>query len=220
MANFDWKYFRYRLHDKMAEILHKRNKAPKKISSKANHAHYSKVEFFESFNKLRLLLNYHTFIGTSVMVFLTLSSLVFVICQLLPPKKVPLKPDTQWYYDQNTRKLFVDKSELVTPFDTGSGIATDKGPAGVRAHVYSYSNDNSKDSRFIVFVEKLAPNAQDYKDQTGYRAWANSRLIRRVDERKWVKANSPHGKMIISQLSIPDAKGNPPQNVPAVESYD
>ena len=154
------------------------------------------------------------------MILVTLSSLTFTICQLLPPKKVPLRPQTQWYYDQNTRKLFVDKSELATPFDTGSGKAADDGFAGVGAHVYSYSKDNSKDSQFIAFLEKLAPDAQNYKDQAGHKAWANSRLIRRVGQKQWVKASSPQGKIILKQLSIPDAEGNPPQNVPAIESYE
>jgi hypothetical protein len=213
MGKIDWKYLRYRFYDKMAEIMH-RNKS---TSSKATHARYSRLEFLDRFMVGRRWLNDNAIIGTVVMAMLMLLSMGFVVVQLIPTNLVNLKCENAWYYDQNTRERFIDKFDLVTPFDTGSGPAADGDLSGVRAHVYSYERANPESSCFIAFLEKLSPDADLNQKEEGYKAWAKTHLIRRVKDKKWVPANSKQGQKIIDSLTIPNMIGNTPHNVPAEE---
>jgi len=140
--------------------------------------------------------------------------LVIVICMLMPEGIIKVEEyDKEWFYDLNTGKLFAAKSEAAVPIEAPSGELPQGGPAGVRAYVFSYSDEPNERNRFIGFLEIPDPNAKDDKllslesTATGAELWGQGRLIRRVEDEQWVPANSTEGRAILGELFYPNAKG-------------
>jgi hypothetical protein len=118
-----------------------------------------------------------------------------------------------WFYDLNTGELFSASSKQVGPIDAPSGPLPNGGPAGYRAHVYSYLRDPNESERFIAFLEMPDPNAnvaQLHPDRSDLKEWARGRLIRRVGSETWVSPTSRRGRLILQQVTHPDTYGQIP----------
>ncbi len=107
-------------------------------------------------------------------------------------------PDTEWYYDLNTGKLFAAPEGLMPPIDAPSGPSADGSAAGVRAHVFTYVKEPNESEYYIGFLETERPGGV--------------KLIRRVRDPNWQPVDSPQGRAIITEAFVPDANGEPPSH--------
>jgi hypothetical protein len=88
--------------------------------------------------------------GASVLV------LVVTIGLLLPGKTVKVQEYKKgWFYDLNTGELFAAKADLIAPIEAPSGELSQGGPAGVRAYVFSYSDEISSGFQAIAPKDEL-----------------------------------------------------------------
>jgi hypothetical protein len=144
--------------------------------------------------------------------------LLVVIVWLTWPEHVPQVTEykKEWYYDLNTGELFAAQKGLTPPIEAPSGPLPDGQPAGVRAYVLSYVADPNEAERFIAFLEIADPNGlKDVSDKPGSkltpaRRWGRGRLLRRLDDEKWVQGDSPDGQAIFSNASTPNENGQRP----------
>jgi len=117
-----------------------------------------------------------------------------------------------WFYDPNTGKLFVAKSDAVF-VDTPSGASAGERRLPVKAYVFSYACEPNETNRFIGFLEM--PNLVVKKEglepvgsrASGAEQWGQGRLIRRVDDEQWVPADSNEGQAILKELFLPNENG-------------
>lgn len=125
-----------------------------------------------------------------------------------------------WYYDLNTGKLFAAKSSLVPPIETPSGPLADGRPAGVRAHVFTFSAEPNESDRFIGFLETRDPNAvingsgSDVGRRGGFASWGEGKLIRRVEDEKWVSGSSKEARTIFNEVFAPGENAERPRSCP------
>lgn len=140
--------------------------------------------------------------------------LVIVVWLLWPEKTTKVEEfEKEWFYDLNTGKLFVAKSGQEPPIEAPSGPLPDGRRAGVRAYVFSYVNEPNEAQRFIGFLETADPNvgrststsAQPTVDEGSY--WGRGKLIRRVEDAKWVTADSERGRYILRKVFRPNEEG-------------
>ena len=82
-----------------------------------------------------------------------------------------------YYFDLNTRALFVRDGTMRPPIDAPSGADEDGNPAGVRAYVYGKSTRDVDDIQ-IAFLEYEVPGGAVFSDP---------------DVIKWVSATSVNG---------------------------
>jgi hypothetical protein len=118
-----------------------------------------------------------------------------------------------WFYDLNTGELFSASGKQIGPIEAPSGPLPDGGPAGFRAHVYSYVLEPNASECFVGFLEKPDPHTdarQLASARTNFAEWARGRLIRRVDDDPWVSPASPPGREIIENLTRPNRLGQTP----------
>ena len=141
----------------------------------------------------------------SVLLFLVLL-ISFLRPSISSVKTVKIEKD--WYYDLNTGKLFVAKAGLNPPIETPSGPLPNGEPAGVRAHVFSYSYKPNESERFIGFLEISDPNASLTSDDT--RRWEHSALICTIEDANWYQADSKQGLEILQRFFSPNEKGSQP----------
>ncbi len=146
---------------------------------------------------------------------LSVTLLGFVLIRVLwPARPAPvLQSRLAWFYDANTGRLFTGSFKQGGPIAAPSGPLPEGGPAGFRAHVYSYVLEPSESKLFIGFLERpdpaVAAKAAAY-DMTDFQAWAEGRLIKRVKDDRWVAATSAEGQAILRDLLKPDAQGRTP----------
>lgn len=140
--------------------------------------------------------------------------LVIVIWLLIPEKAVEIEQyEKEWFYDLNTGKLFVAKAGQTPPIEAPSGPLPDGRPAGVRAYIFSYKYEPNESERFIGFLETVDPNAEkSVSKSVNFRAdsarqWGQGRLIRRLEDAKWVPANSIRGQYILREVFHPNKSG-------------
>jgi hypothetical protein len=125
--------------------------------------------------------------------------------------------DKVWAYQLNIGKLSVVKKDTFVsdkipprPLDTAEHAAI---PATVKAYVFSYVYDPNESERFIGFLEMPDPNMQqqipaDNNNKSGsLKRWGKGKLIRKVDDNKWVPADSNEGLAILRALLSPNEKG-------------
>jgi hypothetical protein len=118
-----------------------------------------------------------------------------------------------WFYDVNTRELFLASRKKTGPIEAPSGPTPDGELAGFRAHVYGCVLDPNESELFVGFLERPDPDsdtkaaASDIRD---FDRWARSRLIRRVDDKQWVRVMSPEGQAILNEMTRPNKKGQTP----------
>jgi hypothetical protein len=155
---------------------------------------------------------------TVVTVFL----LVVVVINLLSGPEAPEIKEFKkaWYYDLNTGKLFVAKSGLVLPIEAPSGPLPDGRPAGVRAHVFTFAAEPNESDRFIGFLETTDPNAainssgSDVGRRGGFANWGYGKLIRRVEDEKWVSGSSKEARAIFNDAFAPNENAERPRSCP------
>ncbi len=166
----------------------------------------------------------HTFAqlsGTILKIVLGLTVVCVLIALMAPsfrrqPKHTSWLSFTQgaWFYDQNTGQLFKSETNDSGPIEAPSGLSASGEPAGLRAHVYSYSLEPKESELFVGFLERPDPHLRrEHKlssDMTDYRQWANGRLIKRLDDDQWIPAASAEGYRIVQALVRPNKQGQTP----------
>lgn len=153
--------------------------------------------------------NPRVIVGLTVVSVLVL--LVIVIRLLVPNRPVKIEDyEKSWFYDLNTGKLFAAKSELVPPIEAPSGPLSNGEPAGVLAYVFSYTSEPNESQRFIGFLEipdpNFNPNSAD-SQLSGAKRWGQGKLIRKVEDKQWVSANSKEGQAILQEFFQPNEEG-------------
>ncbi|MHC4891603.1 MAG: hypothetical protein ACYTEO_19285 [Planctomycetota bacterium] len=129
-----------------------------------------------------------------------------------PLKEVELS-DKAWFYDLNTEQLFVGRDNQIPPIEAPSGPLPNGGPAGVKAYVLSYVDEPNESERFIAFLEILTTEAKKERPgsikskASGAEQWGQGRLIRRVNDKNWVPANSYQGRFILERVFRPNKNG-------------
>lgn len=148
--------------------------------------------------------------------------LLLVIIALLWPKgtaKVELG-EKEWFYDLNTSRLFTAKKGLTPPIEAPSGPLPDGRPAGVRAYVLTYTYEPNESDRFIGFLETTDPRGEDESPPSGEgyasgaKQWAKGKLIRTVEDERWVPADSRLGQAIWEHAFRPNDNGERPYYCP------
>lgn len=139
----------------------------------------------------------------------------FVLIRVLwPARPAPVvQSRLAWFYDANTGRLFTGSFKQGGPIAAPSGPLPEGGPAGFRAHVYSYVLEPSEAELFVGFLERPDPSAgakATAQDMTDFQAWAEGRLIKRVKDDRWVAVTSAEGQAILHDLLKPDARGRTP----------
>lgn len=147
--------------------------------------------------------------------------LTIVIGLLSGPKAPEIKEYKKgWFYDLNTGKLFIAKSDLIPPIKAPSGPLANGRPAGVRAHVFTYAYEPNESERFIGFLETTDPNAE--KDSLGsakaktdsFKSWGQGKLFRRVDDEQWVSGSSKEARAILNEVFVPNENAERPRYCP------
>lgn len=144
----------------------------------------------------------------------------FLVKLTLPEKVVSVDTsEKQWFYDLKHQRLFVVKSGQLPPIEAPSGPLANGEPAGVRAYVFTYSDDPNTTDTFIGFLETIDPNVDKSSigpmdlRVSGAEVFSKGRLIRRVKDKKWVEANSEEGKAILKQTFRKNEAGKIPQYI-------
>ncbi len=184
---------------------------------------YLKYEIKERWERLaiREWLSQSPKLVIGVSAFLVLGLIVFGIWLTLPKKVVEVENyEKDWYYDLRHRRLFVARKGLIPPIEAPSGPLANGAPAGVRAYVFTYSNDPNTTDTFIGFLETTDPNvdkrsigSMDLR-VSGAEIWGKGRLIRRVKDEKWVSADSKEGKAILKETFRQNESGEIPHYFP------
>jgi hypothetical protein len=158
-------------------------------------------------------------IGVSVVAVVGL--LVFVIWLSLPKKVVEVENyEKDWFYDLKHRRLFVGRRGQIPPIAAPSGPLANGEPAGVRAYVFTYSNEPNTTETFIGFLETTDPNVDKSSigpmdlRVSGAEIWGKGRLIRRVKDEQWVPAKSDAGRAILKETFRQNEAGEIPHYCP------
>jgi len=143
--------------------------------------------------------------------------LAIVIGLSIPDKPLPIVTiEKEWYYDLNTGKLFTAEKGLNPPIEAPSGPLPDGTPAGVRAYVLSYVYEPNESERFIGFLETttspeiLAKLPKRRDTVNAARKWGKGKMIRKVDDKLWIPADSRLGQQILEAAFAPNKDGERP----------
>jgi len=140
--------------------------------------------------------------------------LLMIILELMQAKSLKIQDyKKEWFYDLNTGTLFVARSGQAPPIDAPSGLLPNGEPAGVRAYVFSYASEPNESNYFIGFLE--IHDTQTKNDRPvpvkpvtgGAQQWAQGKLIRRVEDERWVPAGSSKGWAILQEIFLPNENG-------------
>jgi hypothetical protein len=145
-------------------------------------------------------------IGVSVVSVVGL--MVFGTWLTLPKKVVEVENyEMDWFYDLKHRRLFVARKGQIPPIEAPSGPLANGEPAGVRAYVFTYSNEPNTTDTFIGFLETTDPNVD--KSSIGP-------MDLRVSgaEIKWVPANSEEGRAVLKETFRQNEAGEIPHYHP------
>jgi len=184
---------------------------------------YLKYEIKEWWERLaiREWLSRSPKIVLSVSVVSMVGLLVFVIWLSLPKKVVEVENyEKEWFYDLKHRRLFVGRRGQIPPIAAPSGPLANGEPAGVRAYVFTYSNEPNTTETFIGFLETTDPNVDKSSiglmdlRVSGAEIWGKGRLIRRVRDEQWVPANSDAGRAILKETFRQNEAGEIPHYCP------
>ena len=157
----------------------------------------------------------------SASILLVVGIMVFLISLTLPDKVEQVDTsEKEWFYDLKYRRLFTVKKGLLPPIEAPSGPLANGEPAGVRAYVFTYSDDPNTTDTFIGFLETIDPNVDKSSigpmdlRVSGAELFTKGRLIRRVKDKEWVEANSEKGRAILKEVFRKNEAGKIPQYVP------
>jgi hypothetical protein len=197
----DWKYFRYDIEERW-----------KRLTAKPL--------------ALREWINDNPRIMIGITAVCMVVFLGILMGQLMPPKAPKIQKNKRgWFYDLNTGELFTAKSDLVPPLEAPSGPLPNGRPAGVKAYVFSYADEPNESDYFIGFLEIPDPQAQeDTPDSAmsatpGARQWGKGKLIRRVEDKQWVRGDSGQGRAILREVYLPNEKGLQPYYCPSKKEH-
>jgi hypothetical protein len=158
-------------------------------------------------------------IGASVL--LMVGVIAFLVSLTLPEKIEQVDTsEKQWFYDLKHQSLFVAKSGQLPPIEAPSGPLANGAPAGVRAYVFTYSDDPNTTDTFIGFLETIDPNVEKSSigpmdlRVSGAEIFTNGRLIRRTKDTEWAEANSDQGRAILKEAFRKNESGKVPQYIP------
>jgi hypothetical protein len=175
-----------------------------------------KYELLERWHKARRFVNrnpravWGITLASGFILFLVLVSLLSG--ESRPAPQVSKKA---FFYDLNTNKLFVGKADRDGPTDAPSGPLPNGRLAGVRAHVFTYVNDPNENDLIIGYLEMPDPNYVRDTDELERVAakveWGRGKLLRRVEDKEWVPADSSRGKWIQQQATKRDPSGRIPR---------
>jgi hypothetical protein len=144
---------------------------------------------------------------------------VTIIISLMPARRKSIEASSkEWYYDLNTGKLFTAEEGLIPPIDAPSGPLGNGEPAGVKACVLAYVPEPNEAERFIGFLQMTDPNASNESEDSGGIAggagrWGRGKLVRRVEDGGWVRADSGEGAAIVEEAFVPNENGETPYYV-------
>ena len=158
-------------------------------------------------------------ISTSVL--LVVGVIAFLVSLTLSDKVEQVDTfEKEWFYDMKHRKLFIVKKGPLPPIEAPSGPLANGELAGVRAYVFTYSDDPNTTDTFIGFLETTDPNvdkssigSMDLR-VSGAEIYTKGRLIRRIKDTKWVEANSEEGRAILKEVFRKNEKGKIPHYIP------
>lgn len=85
----------------------------------------------------------------------------FIFHRTVGSQAIPTTPwANAWFYDLNTKQLFVAKQTNLPPVDSPTGQTAEQTPAGVWAYVYTCTTCDDPKNQFIAWIEKLTPQAK------------------------------------------------------------
>lgn len=163
--------------------------------------------------KLRNWLNNNSAVVTILAVVMLILSLGAIIIMNRGSSYTPRVYDV-YFYDLNTKKLFVGKSNQYAPIATPDG-----GDRGVRAYVFSCGDCGDESQQFIGYLEMFKPEAKKFfenpesftPEQLANQPdlYEEGRLVRaEAENAKWVNANSMDG-MKLADLAYTRCNGQP-----------
>jgi hypothetical protein len=158
-------------------------------------------------------------IGASAL--LVIGVMGYLVSLSLPDKVEQVDTsEKEWFYDLKHRRLFIVKKGPLPPIEAPSGPLTNGEPAGVRAYVFTYSDDPNTTETFIGFLETTDPNVDKSSigpmdlRVSGAEVFTKGRLIRRVKDKEWAEANSEEGRAILKEAFRQNESGKIPQYIP------
>jgi hypothetical protein len=208
----EWKYLKYNLQHKWSSLI-----ASKGYKSQS----YKGDSFIQRLADFRILV----LTTPAIKIPLALVCVILVIgiswSILFPGGEEEITdPKTAWFYDINSGELFTAGKTEFPPIEAPSGPLPNGQPAGVIANVLTYDLTGEDPSKqFIGYLETLTENAKQIwidaiiTDSLAEVNWTTGRLVKKVDDEKWVKAGSPEGKKIRRMAYIPNKMGKTPQHV-------
>lgn len=208
----EWKYLKYKLQQKWEDIT-----ASRGYSSKS----YKGDSFIEKLAAFRILISTHPVLKACIGALCVSLIIVTIWLSLSSGTEEPIvDTELMWFYDLNTNELFTADKTSFPPIDTESGPTPDGKPAGVIANVLTYDPTGEDESQqFIAYLEtltgegKVAWQEALETDRLAEMDWATGRLVKRLEDKVWVKADSPEGILILNTALKPNKKGHPPQYV-------
>jgi hypothetical protein len=142
-----------------------------------------------------------------------------IIISLMPARRKSIEASRkEWYYDLSTGKLFAADEGLIPPIEAPSGPLGNGEAAGVKACVLTYVAEPNEAEHFIGFLEMADPNGSDESEDGasipgGAGRWGRGKLIRRVEDGGWVRADSEEGWVILEEAFVPNENGERPYYV-------
>ena len=131
-----------------------------------------------------------------VMIFAAFGFLVMRIWAMLNPPPPPEDIVMGYFYDQNTKDLFVMPADTPIPMERDSG-QFEGGPAGVRAHVFACGPCGDKSKEFIGYLEKPIP-LEDRPPPDDPRSEVT--LIKRPEDKKWLESDSKEAIAVVQAV--------------------
>lgn len=89
-----------------------------------------------------------------------LIGIILIVRAAAPSDASPTAWPNAWYYDLNTKKLFVARQTNLPPVEGPTGQTPEHTPAGVWAYVYSCTSCDNPQNHFVAWIEKLTPKSK------------------------------------------------------------
>ncbi len=165
---------------------------------------------------VRRWLNRYSTVMTIVAIAMMLTALAIIFTTMKPaesPSDVPV-----YFYDLNTGKTFVARSDRVPPIEAPSDFEFGGDLSGVRAHVYSCGRCTDDSERFVGWLETYTLEAKFQIQSTrqrkeseedeppvvvaedDYEMIEQGHLIRSVDSEEWVTIDSEEGIAVMEAV--------------------
>ena len=114
----------------------------------------------------------------------------------------PPLPSLTYFYDVNTKQLFVADFDAIPPIAAPSGEG-----AGVRAHVMSCGDCSKPEDQFIGYLSRYSDdarrimlNADKHTDEAVDKARREGQLVRMIDGEVWLSWDSKEANVLKHRL--------------------